>query len=232
MKVILDRERLRRRATASHAASLGGMLTMLGSVALALFAPRWVSLASLLLVLGFAIATTGIYFANRWVRKPRPEDVLDQALKGLDDRHRLYHYYLPHGPSHLLLGPTGVVVLETRSGDGYFELREGRWRQKITLGKALRFFVEEPLGDPIAEARQRVEQVEAALAARVEGGAQVPVTPVVVFTHPAAVLQAKGASLPVCQPKQLRGQLPKNRQPLPAPVLDGVRAFLDAGGPL
>jgi hypothetical protein len=231
MKVILDRERLRRRATASHAASLGGMLTMLGSVALALFAQQWVTLASLLLFLGFAVATTGIYFANRWVRKPRPEDVLDQALKGLDDRHRLYHY-LPHAPAHLLLSPTGVVVLETRSGDGYFELREGRWRQKITMGKALRFFVEEPLGDPIGEARQRVEQVEAALAARVEGGAQVPVSSIVVFTHPAAVLNAKGASLPVCQPKQLRGLLPKNRQALPTPVLDGVRAFLDAGGPL
>jgi hypothetical protein len=205
------------------------MFTMLGSVALTLFAPQLLTLTAALLFLGFAVATTGIYFANRWVRRPRPEEILDQALKGLDDRHRLYHY-LPHGPAHLLLGPTGVVVLETRSGEGYFEFSDGRWRQKITMGKALRFFVEEPLGDPIAEVRQRAEQVQGALAARVEGGEAVPVSPVVVFTHPRAIVKARGAALPVCQPKQLRSALPKGRQALPAPILEGVRAFLDAGG--
>jgi hypothetical protein len=147
MKVILDREKLRRRAAAAHAASLGGMLTMLGSVAITVFAQQLLILTTILLFLGFATATTGIYFANRWVRKPRPEDILDQALKGLDDRHCLYHY-LARSPAHLLLTPSGLVVLETRSGDGYFEFEDGRWRQKITLGKALRFFVEEPLGDP------------------------------------------------------------------------------------
>jgi len=231
MKVILDREKLRRRAAAAHAASLGGMLTMLGSVAITVFAQQLLILTTILLFLGFATAATGIYFANRWVRKPRPEDILDQALKGLDDRHCLYHY-LARSPAHLLLTPSGLVVLETRSGDGYFEFEDGRWRQKITLGKALRFFVEEPLGDPISEARHAAERLEAALAARIGGGAQVPVSAVVVFTHPAAVLKVKGAPIPVCLPKQLRSLLPKSRQALPASTTEGVRTLLDAGGPL
>ena len=38
----------------------------------------------------------GIYFANRWVRKPRPEESLDKALKSFDDHYRIYHY--PYRP--------------------------------------------------------------------------------------------------------------------------------------
>ncbi|HLB64599.1 MAG TPA: nuclease-related domain-containing protein [Anaerolineales bacterium] len=230
MKVIIDHEKLRRRAVASHAASLGGMLTMLGGVVLPLLDQSLATLAAVLLFLGFAAATTGIYFANRWVRKPRPEEVLDQALKGLDDRHRLYHY-LPGGPPHLLLSPSGLVLLETRSGEGYFVFQNGRWRQKITLGKALRFFVEEPLGDPIAEAHNAAERLHAVLAAKMEGGDQIRVSPVVVFTHPAAILQVKGAAIPVCQPKQLRGLLPKSRQPLSASIHEGMQTLLDSGKP-
>jgi hypothetical protein len=230
MQVIIDREKMRRRATASHVASLTGMGMMLVGVALPYLWSGGFRLTPFLLVIGFAVATTGIHFANRWVRKPRPEEVLDQALKGLDDRHRLYHY-LPGAPAHLLLAPSGLVLLETRSGEGLYRFDGARWRQRITLGKALRFFVEEPLGDPIAEARLAAERLQAGLAAKFEGGDQIRVSPVVVFTHPAAILQVKGAPIPVCQPKQLRGQLPKSRQPLPAPIQEGIRALLDSGRP-
>jgi hypothetical protein len=183
-----------------------------------------------LLFVGFAVAATGIYFANRWVRKPRPEEILDQALKGLDDRHRLYHY-LPGGPPHLLLSPSGIVLLETRSGEGAFRFGGDRWHQKMTLGKALRIIVEEPLGDPIADARRAAERLESILAAKIPGGDRVGVSPIVVFTHPAAVLQVKGSSIPVCQAKQLRGQLPKSRQPLPASIQEGLRALMDSRKP-
>lgn len=203
---------------------------MLSSVGLSLWRPELATLTAVLLVLGFALATTGIYFANRWVKKPRPEDVLDRALKGLDDRHRLYHY-LDRGPAHLLLAPWGLVLFETRSGEGRFEFADGRWRQRITMGKAMRFFVEEPLGDPIADARQGAKRLVAALEARL-GAADVPVFPVVVFTHPAAVLVRKNPPLAVCQPKQLRSELPKHLSPLPASTYDRVRESLDAGGPL
>src|SRR3972149_3313576 len=106
MKVIIDRDRLRRRAAASHVASLGGILLILASVGLSMWRPQLTTLTAVLLFAGFATSTIGIYYANRWVKKPRPEEILDRALKGLDTRHRLYHY-LPRGPDHLLLTPSG-----------------------------------------------------------------------------------------------------------------------------
>ena len=228
MRVIIDRERIQRRATASHAASLGGLITILASVALRLWKPQLSTLTVILLVVGFTVSTTGIYFANRWVKKPRPEEILDRALKGLADRCRLYHY-LDKGPDHLLLTLSGLVPIETRGGEGVFEYSQGKWRQRIGLGKALRFFVEEPLGNPITDAQRT--------AARLAGGLEklgavgVPIQPIVVFTHPAASLTRKATPLPVCQPKQLRGELPKNLPQLPSEIYKQLREVLDGGGP-
>ncbi len=230
MKVIVDRERIRRRAQASHAASLGGLLTMLASVALSLFRPDLATLTLVLLLAGFAAASIGIYFANRWVKKPRPEDVLEAALKGLDDHHRLYHY-LPKGPDHLLLTPRGLVPLITRAVEGEYSYAEGKWKQRITVGKALRFFVEEPLGDPIVEARNVADRLAACLPPALPEGTSVPIHPIVVFTHPAATLARKGNPLPVCQPKQLKSELPKQAPSLKADVYEQLAQVLDRGGP-
>jgi len=98
MKTRVDREKLKRRATASHVASLGGILILLGSTAISIWRPEWSTLTAAMLVVGFAAATAGIYYANRWVKKPRPEDTLDHALKGLSGKYCLYHTE-PTGPS-------------------------------------------------------------------------------------------------------------------------------------
>lgn len=229
MKVVIDQAKLERRGRASHAASLGGLLMILASVALSLWRQDLAIVVVLMLVVGFATSSTGIYFANRWVKKPRPEEILDRALKGLDDRHRIYHY-LDKGPEHTLLTPYGVVILETRAGEGLYEYVDGKWHQRITLGRALRFFVEEPLGDPVTDARNTASRWASALEGKL-GAAGVPVMPLVVFTHPAAEVHCKNPPIPVCQPKQLRGEMAKHHRPLPRQVYDQVQALLDSGGP-
>ncbi len=230
MKIIIDRQKMQRRAKASHAASLGGMVTILASVAISMWKPQLSTLTAVLLFLGFAVATVGVYFANRWVKKPRPEDVLDHALKGLDDRCRLYHY-LDHGLDHVLLTTSGLVILETRGGEGVFEYRDGHWHQKITMGKAIRFFVEEALGDPVADGRREAARLTAAIKRRMPSTAQIPVHPLVVFTHPAAEVTRKGTPIPVCQPKQLRSELPRSLPPLSRDIYEQLREILDSGGP-
>lgn len=228
MKVILDRQALQRRQRTAHAASLGGIMAILASVALNLWSAQWATVSAVLLVTGFAVASIGIYQANRWVKKPRPEEVLDHALKGLDDRCCLYHY-LPGAPEHVLLTPNGLVVLETRASEGVFEYRQGRWHQRITLGKALRFFVEEPLGDPIADARRKAVRLSKSIQARLPACPSIPVSPIVVFTHPSAAIHVQSPPIPVCQPKQLRGLLPKGSEPMSQATYEGLRGLLEEG---
>ena len=226
MRTVIDRERLRRRANASHAASLGGLAVLLGAVVLSMARPQWATPAAVLMVLGFSIASVGIYSANRWVRKPRPEDTLALALKGLGDPHRIYHYLLP--ADHVLLTPGAVVVIETVNLEGRFTYRSGRWKQQMPLGRALRFFLEETFGNPTARAEADAERMRAALQARLPAdGPAVPVVPIVLFVHPNAEVTADSPPIPVCQPAQLRKRIPSSLPKLPPGRFEQVRTALD-----
>jgi hypothetical protein len=225
MKIIIDRQTLGRRARLSHVASLGGLLVLLGSVGISLWRPTWTLVTGLMLFAGGSLAMVGIYFANRWVKKPRPEDVLDEALKGLDDRHRLYHYALPC--DHLLLTPGGVVVIETVGLEGVFTYAGGKWRQKMTPGRAMRFFVEEKLGDPIERALSCARAIKERLVEMVPEAAKMEARGVVVFTHPFSELNVERAPIPVCAPKKLRGRLPKDTVKLPPEIYARVQEKLD-----
>ncbi|MEJ2351767.1 MAG: nuclease-related domain-containing protein [Anaerolineales bacterium] len=225
MKVIIDQESIRRRARLSHAASLGGLLAILASVAISLWKPQWSTLTAVILVLGFAISVTGIYYANRWVKKPRPEDTLNQALKSANDQYRLYHYCFPC--DHVLLMPNGIAVLETVNLEGEFTYRDGKWRQKITPGRAMRYFVEEKLGDPIERAKGCASLIKELVANDIDKDANIVVHPIVVFTNPFVELKVEKAPIAVCQPKALRNRLPKGLPKMPPDVYRQVQSRLD-----
>jgi len=227
MKIVIDQGRLRRRATLSQIASLGGILILLGNTAILLWKPEWLTLMVVLLFVGFAVATIGIYYANRWVKKPRPEDTINHAFKGLSNKYRLYHYELSH--DHVLLAPNGVVVIETRNIEGHFSYTDGKWRQRMSISRALRFFVEERLGDPIADAQAAVSRIKAALKAKLPKGDKVPVRAVVVFVHPAAVPgKIDNPPIPVCWPNKLQKRVVSQDRNMPHDLYTQVKALLDA----
>jgi hypothetical protein len=80
------------------------------------------------LFLGFIFLQFGLYFMNRYGRKPRPDEAIDTGLKGLDDRYTIYHYNSP--VPHLLIGPAGVWVLHPYFQAGRVTYEKNRWRLK------------------------------------------------------------------------------------------------------
>lgn len=226
MKIIIDRHAIRRRASLAHAASLGGLLTLLGSVAISMWKPELQVFSTVILFVGGTVSMIGIYYANRWVKKPRPEDILDQALKGLSDQHRLYHY-TPLG-NHLLLTPNGVVVLETINLEGHFTYQDGRWRQKLGMGRALRYIVEEKLGDPTVLAQQQVESLSNYLKDGLPQGVKIPIQALVVFTHPLTELKIDKSPLPVVQPERLNRKIPHPQKKLSPELYQQLRQRMDA----
>jgi hypothetical protein len=226
MKIISDQPALRRRASLAHAASLGGLLVLLGSVALSLWKPDWSTVSTVLLFAGFAVSVAGIAYANRWVKRPRPEQVLGLALKGLSDQHRLYHY--TRFGDHILLTPNSVVVIESVPLEGLFTYKDGRWKQKISLSRATRFLVEEHLGDPIQRAQASAAAVQEYLGDGLPAEAQLPVQPVVVFTHPFAQVQVDSPPAPVIPPDRLLKKLPRPSSKLDPATYQHARQRLDA----
>jgi hypothetical protein len=205
MKIYIDRQKLNARASVANLASVGGLILLLASVVIPLFLPATANLSLILLIIGASIAMVGIYLANRWIRKPRPEDSLDKALKAFDDHYRLFHY-----PSlacdHILLTPSGVTALEVVNLSGSFFYRQGRWKEAMTVGRALRYLVEPHVGDPLEVTRQLAAELQQEFRRQLGAEATVPIKALVVFTHPAALLEVEGASFPACHLEKLRKQ--------------------------
>ena len=227
MKIFINRQKVKARALWSNAASVGGLLLLLASVLLPLFLPQRLTLAYVLMIAGLGVAMVGIYFANRWVRKPRPEDSLAKALKSFDDSYRLYHY--PALPcDHLLLTPTGVVILEVFNLDGRFSYRQGRWKEAMTIGRALRYIVEEHIGDPVALAHQLQKDLDLRFKREFGANAVIPIKTVVAFTHPAAELDVKEPPIPICKVEKLKKQISFSTPRLTNELYEKVARFLES----
>jgi len=228
MKSIADTHKLDRRARIAQALSFGGMLLLLAGVVLLFWKPEPISnatpLAEVLLFSGFIIANVGIYLANRWLKRPRPEDVLDAGLKPLGSACRLYHYLLP--TDHVLLTPSGVVVFEVVTLGGHFTYRNERWNQKFNLARTLRFFVEEQLGDPIRRAQNNAKKIQALIMKSISNE-PLPVEPMVVFVNPLAELDLDNPPIPITNGHKLNKRLPLQQKELMTEVYAQTRAVLD-----
>jgi hypothetical protein len=126
-----------------------------------------------------------------------------------------------------LLTPWGVLVLETINLEGEFHYREGRWKEKMGLGRALRYIVEEHLGNPIKSALASEAYLKSRLNENIPTGREIPVHSVVVFVHPSAVLDVENPETPVCKVDKLRRYVNIKAGKLPVDVYDGARKFLD-----
>lgn len=139
---------IRRNARIGMFATLGGLALLLGGVILTIMRPTQVVYMWLLLIAGFTASQVGIYFGGRFGRSPRPDEQLDQALKGLDERYAIFHYTT--AVSHLLVGPAGAWILIPRHQGGKVTYAKGRWRQSKVgcVQSYLRFFGQEGIGRP------------------------------------------------------------------------------------
>jgi Nuclease-related domain len=227
MKVVMNKVRLAQKAQNANVASISGMVALLAGVVLPLVIPSLGQVIPLIIILvGVAISMAGIYQANRWVRKPRPEEQLSKALKGLDDKYVLYHYPSSLPCDHVLLTPEGVVVLETVNLAGQFVYKDGRWVERMTMGRALRSIVEERLGDPDRSALA----VRSYLAGKLSGltGETITVKPLIVFTHPAADLDLEpDRPVPVYMADKLKKHVPIEGPRLSPEAYQAIAGFLE-----
>lgn len=128
------------------------------------------------LIIGFFSFIYGTQQYSKWRRKPRVDEVLDNALARLSDRFSLIHYpEIGHNsPEHVLVSPGGVLVITPKDVSGRVSVDGKRWRQHKLI--FLRFFnLGAPsLGHPTAENELQMDCVEElfdkeAVAGEIEG---------------------------------------------------------------
>ena len=79
--------------------------------------------AWLAIVFGLVLYSVGQPQLRRWGPRNRQEEQLGQAIRGLDDRYKLYAFLSSSLPDYILISPAGAHVLIARQDSGTVSCR-------------------------------------------------------------------------------------------------------------
>ena len=210
MQNVVDEERILRGARIGKIAMVASLVFMAAAVIVSLALPTFLWISLLGATVGLLISSIASMNMNRWVREPRADQALAQALKGFDDRYQLYSYYLP--APHVFLTPMGVYVLTALGQDGTIHYDGTKFRRNFSLGRVLRFMGEEGMGKPFAEAQAQVQAIQTLLD-EAGLGDELEIQNIVVFFNPRAQLDVSDPPVPVVLPKDLKKAIRKMASP-------------------
>jgi hypothetical protein len=215
MKVITNERMIKRNARIGQIATVSGLLVLVGGMVISFRNPSYASLAWVALLLGFALSQIGLYFGNRWGRHPRPDELLDQGLKSLNDQYSIYHYVTP--ASHLLVGPSGLWVLMPYHQAGKIVYEKNRYKQKGGgfMQKYLRLFGQEGLGRPDLEAPAEVSTIDKFIKKSIPDVEVSEPNVALVFVNERAELEVKEAPLLTIPLKELKNTIRKTAKGKP-----------------
>jgi len=153
-------------------------------------------------VAGLGLYTLGQTQLRRWGPGKRQEEQLGQAIRGLDDRYKLYAFLSSSLPDYILVSPAGVQVLITRTDSGQISCVRDKWKSSGTRFMSL---FGPGLGNPSADAARQLQKLRALLA---EWSLEdVPTASVIVFTNPKVQLRIEGCSTTITRIKELKDVL-------------------------
>ena len=229
MRVITNEAFIERNARIARYAGVGGLLVLAVGAYISFTAPENIIWAWVALIAGFALAQIGVYFGNRWGRRPRMYELITRELKGFDQNYALYHYYTP--ASHLLVGPCGIWVIFPFYQRGIITYENGRWRQRgggLFLAY-MRLFAQEGLGRIEWQIQGELDALKRFLKEKVDEELLDEVQAVLVFTNEQAVVDADDAPYPTIPLKKLKETIKKavKSTPLSLPKAKAVQDAIE-----
>jgi hypothetical protein len=155
MKIYIDNKAVKRNSIIGKIlrwTSLGCMLIGL----MAVFSQEVAENPSLFMIffsimlVGVVISSISSYFTTRFGKSPRPDELIDKAFKGLDDRFHLFHYQ--YSIPHLLICPAGVWSVTPTFVDGeiVFNEKKSNWEHKKN-SLINRFLSKEYFPNPVSD---------------------------------------------------------------------------------
>jgi hypothetical protein len=223
MRVVVNERLIKSRANAAKNATTIGLI-MLVFALIASFNPRFVAIAYVSLLISLPLVGWGINRAEKWLRDPRPDQLVSKALKGLDHSHQLYVSMLP--VEQVLLGPNGVFVLLIRLADGKISCHGDKWRRKFVFWRLFRLFSEEPLGNPSKQALTQADKLRRLVTARLPDQ-DVPIYPVIVFVAPHVELEVVDPAVPAVLLSDLKTRLRSVHGEMPHTTYKALADWLD-----
>lgn len=178
------------------------------------------------LILGFTFSQVSIYFQNRFGKRPRPDEHITEALKGLDSKFTLYHYITPI--SHFLVGPSGIWGFLPYSQNGIIKFDKDRYKQKGGSWM-MRIFGGESLGRPDLDAEAAGREIATLLKKIYPNQTEYPdIRVALVFTNPSVKIEAEDSPIPVLTTKKLKDVVRKyvKTEAVPDTTLEEINQYL------
>jgi hypothetical protein len=186
----------------------GGLGASIAAVIITFTQPAFILYAFGLILVGGLVSQIGTVIHNRFGRSPRVDEVIDFTLKGLDDRHAVFHYYL--GTNHALLTPHGAYAIVPMLEKGQIEYKEGSWRhtpakRRLSFGQPR----QRQLRNLEKEAQSEAGRLRRFLGNKLPQFGDVNVDPLVVFLAQDTYVNAEGADFLAIHRKKLKSELKK-----------------------
>jgi hypothetical protein len=136
MQQYIDSAKVKRNARFARILSFGGLAIMGLGLLISFRPPYRIDIVLGLFLVGILASQVGLPMRNRWDRRPRIDEILDGALKGLDQRFAIFHYSL--GARHVLIGPGGVFAVIPRVENGLIRYSDSHWTRTTNKSGLLR----------------------------------------------------------------------------------------------
>ncbi len=229
MRSVINQKLVTRNARIGQYTSLGALAILGVGLYITFKMPDKIVYSLGALLVGFFLSQMGIYYGNRWGRRPRPDELIDRNLKGMGREYIVYHYISP--ASHLLVGPAGVWVLLPYLQGGTISFQKNRWRASggSFSQKYLRIFGQENIGRPDLDASSEIDAARRFLARKLpEGGASPEIKAALIFFNPNIELKIEDAPLPALKPAELKDFLKQQakEKPIGKMTLDNIQNAL------
>ena len=224
MNVLTHEKAIRRNAKIGQYTSMAALVILAGGMYVSFVYKdqsqmTYISFVSL--IVGFVLSQVGIYFGNRWGRRPRMDERIATALKGLTKDYTLYNFLTP--VNHLLVGPAGVWIIEAYYQRGTIVYEGNKWKQKgggVLLGY-LKIFAQEGLGRPELDVKTDTDSLAEALKKALGEGQEIPpIHTVLIFTDARAEIKADDAPIPTIKIEQLKELIRKTAKQNPFPTTE------------
>lgn len=209
MKTLINYNYIASRKRLGQIFSFLGIGVLLGGFILTFTAEEGSQLSYLSLFslpIGWILSQVGLYFANRLIKQPVVHEAIDEGLRKLGkfgrDSH-MYHYVFP--VNHMVLTPNGIIALIAKYQSGTITADDLDWKQKIGIFQ--RFFGQQTLGNPAAEAENSVKLIAKWISHNVPELAEqeLPIGAVIVFTANDVELDVKKSAIPAVHHTKLKG---------------------------
>jgi hypothetical protein len=192
MKVATNEKLIKRNSKIGQYTSIGGIIVLFVGLYITFFQQDYFSWSFLALAVGFILGQIGMYYGNRFGRSPRPDERITSELKGLDNKHTLYHYLTPI--SHLIVGPSGIwaILPYYQGGTISYDTAKSRYKQKGG-NFYMKLFGQENLGRPDMEAQASEEDTNKFIQKLLEKDTIPTVNVILVFTNDKTSVQVEDA---------------------------------------